>query len=94
MHDDVLITLKENTMNELTPTFSNAISFWWSFTWRNMVFGLLGGVVIGALFGLVDGDSGAMIVIVYLWMASLQVWILQKLLSKKFADFRVTITSD
>ena len=82
----------ENTVNELTPTFNNAISFWWAFTWRNMVFGLIGCVVIGALFGLVDGDTGLMVGIIYVWMAFLQIWIMQTLLSKKFADFRVTIT--
>jgi len=81
-------------MNELAPTFSNAISFWWAFTWRNMVFGILGGAVIGALFGLMAGDNGLMIIIIYAWMIFLQVWILQTLLSKKFSGFRVTITND
>ncbi len=86
-------------MNEIDVTKMIALRFWWSWTWRNNLFGFLAGFVLGVTSGIVTPMIGmpaetASFIQTLLGIAIaliISVVIIKKLLRQKYSKFRISV---
>lgn len=83
---------------ELELNLERTLAIWWSFCWRAVVAGTLGGVFLGFLVGVILGFSGkselsAAAGALAGWLLALPVsiWALKAALTKKRSGFRLVI---
>jgi type III secretory pathway component EscS len=89
-------------MQELEVTFGRASQVWWAFTWRAMLYALLSGAIIGVVVGLICAVLGfdpqrllpfnLLLGAVVGILAS--IWVISKILNKKFSSFRIALIQD
>lgn len=89
-------------MQELEVTFGRAAQVWWAFTWRATLYALLSGAIIGVVVGLIcavfGSDPQRLLPFNLLLGAAVgilaSIWVISKILNKKFSSFRVALIQD
>ncbi len=78
---------------KLTPSYMNALKFFWAFTWRTWLLSLLLGVSIGILSSIAGFENLSVIVnliSIFLGLFSM-VWVIKRLLEKGFGRYRIVM---
>ena len=89
-------------MVEVEITWGRVVKVWWSLLWRSLLFGVLAGAVLGFVIGFVGGVARidkAIISRLCLMVGALSgipvgLWVLKKVLQKRFGDFRIALLTD
>ncbi len=82
---------------DLEPSLETTVRIWWSFFWRTVVLGSIGGLVFGVfsaflaqLMGFDPGSVGAFIFITAFVIAGIPA--LREALRIRYQDIRITVT--
>lgn len=89
-------------MQEVEVTFERAAQIWWAYVWRNLLLCALAGFVIGFIIGVVGAVAGFTPLErnVLIWFFALpsaigiSIWVLMRVLKKKFRTFRIVLVQN
>ena len=88
-------------MEKAEVTWKRAMLVWWSYVWRCMIFSMVLGAILGAIGGVViviigrpelAGVVGG--VLGYLASIPVSIYVLKKILDKKYKTFSVALISE
>jgi ABC-type uncharacterized transport system permease subunit len=89
-------------MVEVELTWGRVVKVWWSLLWRGLLLAFLVGAVLGFIIGFVGGVARidkTIISRLCLMVGALSgipvgLWVLKKVLQKKFGDFRIALLKE
>ena len=88
-------------MEKVEVTYGNTLRVWWSFVWRVMLFSIILGAVLGFIGGFIVGamgkpELGGVVggILGYLGSIPVSIWVLKKILSKKYKTFSVALITE
>ena len=87
-------------MEEIEVTFGRAARIWWAWSWRTGLFSILIGGVVGFVIGFVSAmfrfkQAGGLILLLSgVAGVLLSIWMMTKILKKKYLGFRIALIRD
>lgn len=83
--------------NEVEANYSTALKLWWALIWRTVPLAMAGAFVIGLVLGIIVGVTGLGLspivsgVFGLVWGAFASVWVIKRLMTKGFGNYRLAI---
>jgi ABC-type nitrate/sulfonate/bicarbonate transport system permease component len=89
-------------MEKIEVTWGTTLRVWWSYVWRSALFsmllgfvlGLIGGIIVGIVGGTHQTASNVGAILGYLGSIPVSIWVLKKILSKKYKEFSVALVKE
>lgn len=88
-------------MEKIEVTWGATLRVWWSYVWRVMLFGGILGFILGFIGGVVVGvigkpELGSRVgaVLGYIGSIPVSIWVLKKILNKKYKEFSVALINE
>jgi len=88
-------------MERVEVTWGTTLRVWWSYVWRTTVFSAILGFILGIIGGIVvsimgkpelAGKVGG--ILGYLGSIPVSIWVLKKILDRKYKDFSVALVKE
>ena len=91
-----------SNVNTVEVTWMHAIKVWWSFTWRMLAYGFIGGFIIGLFLGFIMAMMGANEVAInnacriagFIIGIPIGIAVVKIVLQKRYSDFRIALLSE
>ena len=88
-------------MEKIEVTWGATLRVWWSYAWRVMLFSGILGFVLGFIGGFVVSvmgkpELGSRVggILGYIGSIPVSIWVLKKILNKKYKDFSVALINE
>ncbi|HKI61917.1 MAG TPA: hypothetical protein VKA31_06450, partial [Mariprofundaceae bacterium] len=82
-----------DTVKEIEITWGRALKIWWSLVWRGVLFGMLGGAVVGFVVGALGVSPKDTTLIGMIIGVPIGIWVVKNVVGKSYSDFRLVLVS-